>query len=133
MLLLCIVAILFAAACAGLYVGDNDHNMAIDVDMNTGAAQISVHQQPWLDLMGGLQVAGLGQLHLVSSHITSNLTDEHFGPFVNVTFVWKKHAGFCMETTFSVFEQHEMIIFDQYWKNGWVKSPIENSSMIVAS
>lgn len=112
-----------AAVCAELLHVGND-GMAIQVDMDTGAAQVWVDKQPWLEMVGGLPVAGLGDFRLVSSRMTPNQTDHRWGPFVNVTFDWMGGLDdeiIHVETTFSVFREHEMIIFDQFWKNGWAK------------
>ena len=102
---------------------------------------------PWvIPLSSDMWVAGWTQQHqhphsmsLVSSHVVPDHSLNHplFGPYSKVTLVWSVDSASpstptttatttsmrILETSYLVFSDYEMILFDQYFPNGWIKPP----------
>ncbi|KAG7359105.1 hypothetical protein IV203_015694 [Nitzschia inconspicua] len=118
----------------------DDDIVRIHIDMDTGAASLTLQNDTWIHLMGHMQsVVGWNNnlpLHLESTSIINNHIApeyERFGPYTNVTFVWTSPiasvgqistptAGHhVVHTSFLIFQKRQMIIFEQNFQSGWSK------------
>lgn len=103
------------------------------VDMKTGAASINLKPQShpnnaWFHLLGGLSVIAEGEFHLNSSSLEESLEHHIFGSYSKASFMWSSNTSIqSIETSYLVFADHEMVIFDQYFSSGW-ENPREDGS-----
>lgn len=110
--------------------GDAVHRVSaigldVIVEKKTGAATLWVDEEPWLSLHEGIQVAGWGPLSLVSCQVTPQNKDPLFGDYTRVHFLWQgmDATEHVMETSFCVYEEQEMVVFEQLFPSGWTKPP----------
>jgi len=102
----------------------------------------------WFHLLGGLSVVSTekddDKMVMVSSKVEKSLIHPLFGEYSKVTFTWNSSPlssssqpsdptdTMVVETSYLIFSDYEMIIFDQYFENGWTKpSGKETDSRIV--
>ncbi|CAB9513155.1 expressed unknown protein [Seminavis robusta] len=104
------------------------------IDRKSGGATISVEQEPWLNIQPqGMAVQGWGHLRLIQRTVTPKMEHPLFGTYTQYRFVWQqpKEEEQNMETSYLVFEERDMIIFDQHFTKGW-KNPGNTNNEIVA-
>jgi hypothetical protein len=112
---------------------------AVFVDIHTGAASINLYPKtrpdtPWFHLPGGMSMVGSTSdtnLSLVSSQVQESLEHPLFGSYTKATFRWSSdfdsnHTMTILETSYLIFSDYEMVIFDQYFEHGWTQPPPPN-------
>jgi hypothetical protein len=128
----------------------------IYLNMTSGAATLTMNDEPWFQLVGDMQhVVGwnddcplrLKSTLIVKDHVVEEY--QRFGTYTNVTFIWASTNDKCdnedndqvpatamafdqttgmynLHTSFLIFEQRQMIIFEQYFPNGWTNPGQKN-------
>jgi len=126
-----------------------ENKMEISLEMDTGKATISVDDEPWFNLAGGMRVVGWNRntmLRLISTSVIEETREYNksplFGPYTNVTFVWstkeyptgnnrkgtarqESDDESIIHTSFLVFQKREIIVFEQFFETGW-EAPVED-------
>jgi len=105
-------------------------SMEIYISMVSGAATLFIDKEPWFELTGGMHVVGWNSLRLASTIVTEEekYNETNFGKYTNVTFVWKtdkrnsNNNDDIIHTSFLIFDEQEMIIFEQYFETGWISN-----------
>jgi len=135
-----------AKASQAFSLGNQKPGSYLDVSLKTGAAAVFVKSNnaesistgkdaPWFLLPGGMSVAGWGEsLFLLAATVLRDLDHPLFGSYTKVTFAWSSNrkeksartadAGDeetvnTIETSYLIFQDKEMVIFDQYFPKGW--------------
>jgi hypothetical protein len=109
-----------------------ESSFMVELDMNTAAATLKLEGEPWFHLTGNaLSVVGWNDGNHLRLSATSVIDDclaeryERFGSCTNITFLWEdKDEEHSLETSFLIFHELDLMIFEQYFPNGWEKPEI---------